>query len=74
MTHFTNDSHIPMFSLFTATFQLLNFTLCVFADIKIEHDSCGLCDGMDPSQQALLKGSENVSDGCGYWCWCLHCN
>jgi hypothetical protein len=44
----------------------------LFTDIKIEHDSCCLCYGMDSSQQALFKGSQNVSGGCGYWCWNLH--
>ena len=58
----------------TYTFQF-NFKLCMyvlFTDIKIEHDSCCLCYGMDSSQQALFKGSQNVSGGCGYWCWNLH--
>ena len=54
-------------------FKLLIVPLYMCIDIKTKHDSGGLCDGMDPSQQALLKGSESVSHGCGYWCWCLHC-
>jgi hypothetical protein len=41
---------------------------------KVEHDSRGLCDGVDSSQQELYQIGQDNYDCCGYWCWCLHCH
>lgn len=50
------------------------FLMLLVTDIKTEYDPSGMRDGMDYSQQALLKGSQDVGCLCGYWCGYLHCN
>jgi hypothetical protein len=44
----------------------------ILSDFKVEHDSRGLCDGVDSSQQELYQRGQDNCDCCGYWCWCLH--